>query len=149
MLAMDSASIEAWLQSQPGGHETPEPGLGEDASPTAMLAMGRLADRLEEVVTTNSDCLNRPQVQLAFRQLLQHLSLGRRLRLLSWLIERPVPDGPQILAKLMDGREPPIGVGLTLFEDARRLHRLGLLEAIFHPDRIARVLAACERRGRP
>jgi hypothetical protein len=151
MLALDPASIEQWLLAQPGGWHALEPGLGEDALPSVLLALERLAERLEAVRAGDperlSACLLDSSVQATFRRLARHLSTGRRLRLLSWVVESALPHAGQIVAALFDPGAPPAGSGASLYAAVERQHRMALIETIFAPERRTRVQAACRRGG--
>lgn len=149
MLAFDSASIEEWLRTQPGGSLAPEPGLGEDALPAVLLGLDRLGGRLSAVCRDDPGRLdaalhNRP-TQAIFRAIAHHLSLGRRLRMVAWLVEVGLLGEREILAALFDPAGEPAGAGAALWADIQRHHRAGLIETIFAPDRRARVRTACER----
>lgn len=149
MLRLDLATVSEWLQTQPGGHCVTESGLGEDAMASVSMALENLAERFETELASDPDAfsarLTSPAGQTAFRQLAQHLSIGRRLRILAWLVEAKVPNAGLVLTSLFNPDGAPAGSGPALLGDVRRLHRAALLEEMFATERTALVMAACNR----
>ena len=149
MLSFTPEAINEWLFQQPGGRHALERGLGAEVMPNALLAIERLAAALEDANETSPGhleaLLTDPTFLTSLRTLATHLGLARRYRLLAWVADANLVHGDQILRALLDPQAPPAGSGAALHADIMRQHRLGLLDAIFDPERIQRVQAACRR----
>lgn len=149
MLSFTPDAINEWLFRQPGGRHALERGLASDVMPHALLALERLAAALEGVNQTDPGQLERRLAdsgfQTSLRTLTAHLSLARRYRLIAWIADANLTNGDQVLRAMLDPQTPPAGSGAALHADIMRQHRLGLLDAIFDPERIQRVQVACHR----
>ncbi len=152
MPALDKASIEQWLR-------THEPDVAAraitadieaDDMPSVLSEMIKLGHALDRAAAHDPDrldiLLQQPAARSGMRAVLGHASPARRVRLLDWLSGPALPNRHLVTRGLLadePGVPPDADAGRIARESIRQLNRGGLLARLFSPERITRLLSAC------
>lgn len=142
-------AVEAWLSQQ--GSAAIEPGTGEDDHPDvlpAVVAFGEALDgALERSLPGTETFLAARDTATHLQPVIAHLGPARRLRLLHFLSDGGFSD-PRHLVEQVTAAHPD-GTGQSIRRWLIDLQKRDLIDAIFDPDRINLLLAACRETAQP
>lgn len=141
---LSPSAIDVWL-SEHGSAAIADAGTGMDSQPVALPHVLRLGNALDDALERSRPATEAFLAAFAtgahLRPVMSGLGSARRLRMLHWLSDSGFKD-PRALVERVTAPAPD-GTGQGIRRWLLDLQRRELLAAIFDPDRINLLLAAC------
>ena len=144
------SAIEAWLTKH-GSAALPGASVGSENGPEVLPGVVRLGHALDQALSRSildtESLLTDPTALSHMQPVMAHFGPARRLRMLHWLSDAGFKDPRGIV----EGVTAPAadGTGQSIRQWLLDLQRRDLLAAIFAPDRLNLLLAACRETAQP